>query len=196
MKQRIQSFLNNIRTKGTIAPSSSQLVKKVLQKIDFDQPNTKICQLWFGTGVFAEAILETLNSTSSLSIFEIDPNSQIYYDKIKTHQSTYHQDSAANIHQHYSPDYFDYIISTLPLASLPSQTANAIKKEIKEHLKNGGTLLQYQYSLYSKRELTELFGTKPKIDFELLNLPPAFIYQIIKNANNTIPPYNLNGNLN
>jgi phospholipid N-methyltransferase len=69
----------------------------------------------------------------------------------------------------------------LPFASLPKEVSQNIFEEIKLHLKKNGKFLQFQYSLFSRKDFNKLFDDKPAIDFVLLNIPPAFIYEIKNN---------------
>jgi phospholipid N-methyltransferase len=46
--------------------------------------------------------------------------------------------------------------------------------------------LQFQYSLFSRKDFNKLCKEKPKIDFVLLNLPPAFIYETTKYSENKV----------
>lgn len=175
MFKYLKNKISNFRTRGAIAPSSKFLVKKMISKIDYSQ-DIEILQLGFGKGVFSGEIIKRLSPGSTLTIFEVDVRCSKY--KIKDDRIIYIEDSAENISIYFKDKKFDYIISTLPFSSLPKNISNNIFAEIKKCLKHNGKLLQFQYSLFSKHDFTKLFDKEPTIDFELLNLPPAFIYEI------------------
>lgn len=165
------------RSKGTIAPSSRFLVQTMLTKIDY-RTDLDLLQLGFGNGVFAKHLLKMMTPKSTLTIFEIDPTCRKF--TINDPRIVYLEDSAEHISAHFPTKQFDHIISTLPFASLPKHISVKIYKEIQKNLKEHGKFLQFQYSLYSKRDIEKLFHKKPKINFVVLNIPPAFIYEIEK----------------
>ena len=169
------------KTLGAIAPSSKFLVNKMLAKINYSQ-DLDILQLGFGKGVFTKEIIRRSTPNTTLTIFEVDKDCRKY--NIDNKRITYIEDSAEKISLYCEDKKFDHIISTLPFASLPRKVSQNIFKTIKQHLKKNGKFLQYQYSLFSKKDIQKLFDEKIKIDFVLLNLPPAFIYET---KNNTLP---------
>ena len=173
----LKDIIKKLRTKGAIAPSSRFLVNKMLSKIDYTQ-DLDILQLGFGNGVFTKEIIRRSTTNSSLTIFEVDKNCRKY--KLDNKRITYVEDSAEKISLYFEDKKFDHIISTLPFASLQREVSQNIFKEIKQHLKKNGKFLQFQYSLFSRKDFNKLCKEKPKIDFELLNLPPAFIYEKTK----------------
>lgn len=165
------------RIRGALAPSSSYLVRKMTSKIEYDK-DIRILQLGFGTGVFSKEILRKMTLGSTLVIFEVNKSCRKYL--MKDARITYIEDSAENISTYYSDIQFDCVLSTLPFASLPRGVSEKIFEEIKKCLREDGTFLQFQYSLYSKGDITRLFHQKPKVDFEFRNIPPAFIYEVKK----------------
>ena len=69
----------------------------------------------------------------------------------------------------------DYVISTLPLAIMDEETNEKILEAVNKILKPTGRYVQIQYSLISKNRIKRKFP-KLKVDFTLLNFPPAFFY--------------------
>lgn len=165
------------RTRWTITPSSSFLVDRMISKIDYSS-DIVILQLWFGNGVFTKQLISRISDNSSIIIFEIDPNCRQYC--IDDDRITYIEDSAENISHYYQDQSFDYVLSTLPFASLPRSIVNNIFVEIKKQLKKWWMFLQFQYFLSSIWEIENLFHTPVNIDFEIRNIPPAFILQTSK----------------
>lgn len=173
MKRSIDAW----RTRGAVAPSSSYLVRKMTGKIEYDK-DLALLQLGFGEGVFTKEIIRRMTLGSTIVVFEVDTDCRKYM--LADARITYIEDSAENISKHFGTQEFDHIISTLPFGSLPRKVSVNIFEEIEKHLKSGGKFLQFQYSLLSKKDIARLFGQDPKIDFELRNLPPAFIYEVEK----------------
>ncbi|MCA9364980.1 MAG: methyltransferase domain-containing protein [Candidatus Moranbacteria bacterium] len=162
------------RVRGAIAPSSRFLVDKMISKIDYSH-DVEILQLGFGEGVFTRRIVQRLTPGSTLVVFEVDPTCRRHH--IEDGRVLYVEDSAEHISARFGDKKFDHIISALPFASLPKSVSKRIQDEIKVHLKKGGTFLQFQYSLHSKKDIHGLFDSPVSIDFELFNIPPAFIYE-------------------
>lgn len=179
MIKNIHRIVSKIRTKGAIVPSSRFLVNKMISKIEYDK-DLHILQLGFGKGVFAKGVLKKISADSTLTVFEVNPKCRKY--RIYDPRLTYIEDSAEYIHKYAGSKKFDHVVSTLPFASLPKDICERIFEQIKLNLKDGGKFLQFQYSLYSKKDIHNLFDKKPDIDFEILNIPPAFIYETEKPA--------------
>ncbi len=179
MKNNIKKKIGKLRTRGAIASSSRFLVNKMISKIDYTQ-DLNLLQFGFGKGVFTKQIIKKITPGSKLTIFEVNKDCQKY--KIDDKRIRYIEDSAENVSSYFKVKKFDHIISTLPFASLPKKVSENIFNEIKKHLKKDGKFLQFQYSLVSKKDINNLFNEKSKIDFELRNLPPAFIYEIKNNG--------------
>jgi phospholipid N-methyltransferase len=175
--KKIKSMEKNWKIKGSIKPSSKYLVNAMISKIDFDK-DIHILQLGFGTGVFTKKILENLNDGSKITVFEIDRKCDKHLKNFNDKRLQYIKDSAENISAHFKDNAFDYILSTLPFATLPSEMLGKILSQIKVHLKQGGTFLQYQYSLITKKKIENLFDKAPLISFVARNLPPAFVYEV------------------
>ncbi|MEV8466884.1 methyltransferase domain-containing protein [Fluviibacterium sp. DFM31] len=164
-----------LRRRGTIAPSSRFLVRRMLGRLDFSR-DMDLLQLGFGTGVFTEEIVRRMTPRSTVTVFEVDERCRAHVvDDLRV---TYVEASAETISEHFPGKRFDNIVSTLPFASLPRQVSLNVFSQIRAHLATNGKLLQFQYSLVSRNDLRDLFGSEPEIDFELRNLPPAFIYDV------------------
>lgn len=174
MLSTIKDAIKRWRILGAIAPSSKYLVNNMLDKIVYTK-DIEVLQLGFGTGVFTKQLLENLTPNSKLIIFEVNKGCREY--KISDDRIHYIEDSAEYVSRYFEGKQFDHIVSTLPFATIPDSIGHKIQEQIKIHLKPGGKYLQYQYSLYSRNDISKLFGTKPRIEFVLMNLPPAFIYE-------------------
>jgi len=74
----------------------------------------------------------------------------------------------------------DYIVSGLPLASLPPKTTRSILQNTYTYLRTGGNYIQFQYSLATLRQIKYLFD-HVAVSFVPFNFPPAFVYVCVKN---------------
>ena len=67
----IRAF-KKLKTRGAVAPSSPQLIKKMLAELDFSEAKL-IVEFGIGDGCFTEQILEKMRPDARLICFEIDP---------------------------------------------------------------------------------------------------------------------------
>lgn len=75
----------------------------------------------------------------------------------------------------------DYVISGIPLSTLADDSRGILLKAIKNILSEGGVYIQFQYSLGAYKKLKSIFN-KVVLKFTLLNTPPAFVYQCVKES--------------
>jgi len=169
--------VKNIKTSGTIVPSSKYLIKKMLKTVDFS--NTKIVvEYGSGNGIITKEILKKLDKNGKLICFEI--NNEFYNHLLKINDSRLIvvNESSENINlviNKLNIIEVDCIISSLPLTNIPDQISINILKQSYLQLKKNGVFLQYQYSLTYFKKLKEIYKNVD-LEFEIRNLPPAFIY--------------------
>ncbi|MGB0890731.1 MAG: class I SAM-dependent methyltransferase [Flavobacteriaceae bacterium] len=174
--------VRNYRTSGTIAPSSRFLAKKMLKKIDFSKARV-IVELGPGNGAITERLLKKLHPKAILICFEI--NDAFYQELLKINhpQLLVLKISAENILNEINRlgyKKIDHIISSLPLTIIPNDVSTKILNESYKSLAVKGTFIQYQYSLTYYNRLKTVFKEKISLDFEPLNIPPAFVYRCEK----------------
>lgn len=162
---------------GTVIPSSQMSAIKMTRPVDFDKAKI-IVELGGGTGVITKEILRRMDKTAKLFVFETNPNFAKTLNNLKDERLTVLEESAVkaveclgsmNIKQ------VDYVISTLPLAMMDEETNEKVLDVVSQILRPSGRYVQIQYSLISKNRIKQRFP-KFRIDFTLLNFPPAFFY--------------------
>ena len=176
--------IKNYKTSGTIAPSSRYLANKMLKKIDFSKAEV-IIELGPGDGAITHAILDKIKSDAVLICFEINDAFYEELKKIKHPQLTVLKASAEEINSEIAKLGYkkaSHIISSLPLTIIPKEISHRILLESYQILNNNGLFIQFQYSLTYYKKLKEIFGNNIKLSFEILNFPPAFIYNCLKNT--------------
>lgn len=181
MKSRlnfIKAFLRNPKQVGNFIQSSQFLADKLIEPIEFDDVKC-IVELGAGTGIVTKRLLDNMPEDCTLLCFEIDHTlaKQLKADFDDPRLKVI-QDSAENMARYLKKhDYSeaDYIISGLPLVTLPKNTTSNILNEIRHCLKEDGKYMQLQYSLISKKRLKRIFP-RLSIYFTILNVPPAFVY--------------------
>lgn len=181
MQEKVAFFkeaVKNFKTSGTLIPSSRFLVKRILKNIDFSNSEL-IVEFGPGNGIITKEILKRLKPSATLVCFEIN---EVFYNKlsaITNNQLIVLNISAEEIQLEIEKLGFyqvDAIISSLPLTMLPKETSIQIIKNAYQGLKTNGFFVQYQYSTLFLKQFKSIFDEKVTLDFEPLNLPPAFLY--------------------
>lgn len=178
----LKEFLNKNNQVGAIAPSSKYLTKKMMGNLSLSEANI-VVELGPGTGVFTKKLLELIGPKTKLLVIEINTS---FYNNLKKQFSdprlTLVNGSATDL-SHYLKQLrlpqADIIISSLPLAVLPSFLRNRIVLSASDALSKDGKYIQFQYTLQSQNMLEKVFSTV-KIKSCLLNIPPAFVYTCSK----------------
>ncbi|MFX3686463.1 MAG: class I SAM-dependent methyltransferase [Paenibacillus sp.] len=171
----LQGFLRNPKRVGSLLPSSKFLARKIVQSVRWDEVNT-IAELGPGTGAVTRLMRAHLPQSATVFLFERDPKMRINlkqtYPEFMFHSNASYLFKRINqeqIHQ------LDCIICGLPFFNFSREMRQNILSQIHTALRPGGTLVLYQYSLYMKKRLDELFEIE-KIQFEPLSFPPVFVY--------------------
>ena len=173
----LREFFRDLRTIGAIIPSSDSLVRKIVRPIDFSEAKY-IVELGAGNGCITKTLLRFMQPGAQL--FSFDTNERFCEDlrSLGDERLRVINDSAEHISLYLSKfkiKQADYIVSGLPLASLPGHIGENIIDEVYAALKPGGLYIQFQYSLKSYRKFKERFA-QVKLGFTPLNIPPAFVY--------------------
>ncbi len=170
----VQSF-KDFRTTGSFLPSQRFLIKKLIRTVD---PNaTCIIELGAGEGCVTRHLEKKISNKTLVLSFEINPK-LISMNKSVRPNTILIQDFAQNVREHiraHNISHVDYVISSLPFASLGKNDTNAILSIIAENMSPTGKFIQYQYSLLNRKDLKKYFRDV-RTQFVPLNIPPAFVY--------------------
>jgi len=180
MRIFIKEVISSIKNIGAIAPSSRFLAKNILKDIPF-KDNQVILEFGPGNGAITKQILKRLPASSVLISLEINEQ---FFEHCKSKFASYDN---FKIYSHSAVEFdtvlktlslnkVDHLISSLPLAILPKQDLNDLFEKIPSHINDKGSFVQYQYSLNKYSFLKRFFNTV-KLDFTLVNIPPAFVYK-------------------
>lgn len=170
--------IKTIKTSGSLIPSSKFLVKRILKNIDFESAEL-IVEYGAGNGIITDEILNRLKPSAKLICFEIN---EVFYKELKTinnPQLVVLNTSAEDIEEEIIKLNFSqvcYVVSSLPLAILPYEVSESIIEKSKKLLKKHGKFIQFQYSTKSLKQFKSFFNKKIVVEFEPLNIPPAFLY--------------------
>lgn len=178
----LKAFLKNPLRTGSVVQSPSFLSKRMIESVNFGDVKC-IVELGCGGGTMTKSILERMPKNSKLICFEINRQlAKHTRNRIKDSRLVVINDSAEKIGQYLQEHGFtsaDYIISSLPLVSLPKVTSQNILRHAYGYLQSGGQYIQFQYSLTSLKGLRKIFSVV-SISFVFLNFPPAFVYVCTK----------------
>lgn len=173
----LKAGLKNIRTTGTITRSSAFLCRKVIEHIDFANARILV-ELGAGDGVITRHILAAMHPEAKLLAFEILPDLYEKLSGIEDERLIAVQDSAEKIGAYLEKNGFgnaDYMVSALPFAAFADELTDRILTEAYANLKTGGQYSQIQYSTVTKKLYEKYFG-KMRVNYTLLNIPPAFVF--------------------
>lgn len=177
-----KAFFKERKMTGSVVPSSRFLTKKMLESINFKDVNC-IVELGPGTGVFTRELLRKMPKTSKLIVVELNETFlENLKNSISDERAVFIHDSAEKMEQFLQEngvEQADYIVSSLPLSTIPSEIRDDILLSTHKSLRPGGEFIQFQYSLHQRKNLKRIYS-KVDIGYTLLNFPPAFVYRCVK----------------
>ena len=172
-------FVTQPQKIGSITPSSSFLAKKMLEDLPWSAMET-IVELGAGTGVFTHYIAKKKSPSCQVVIFEQSTEMRAELQSQLPH--FHYFEKAQNMEKALkvlSLSKADCIVSGLPFSIFPEKLTKTILNSAINSLKEDGVFVAFQYSPYVKKILKSYF-TQIDMKFELLNMPPAFIYKCKK----------------
>jgi phospholipid N-methyltransferase len=172
------NFVRHPYMLGSIIPSSRFLVKQVLRPIDWQRARVLV-EYGPGVGTFTGEILRRMRSDAQLVAIETNRDF-VFFLRASLPDERLHvvHDSAAEVRtvlQRLGLAAADYIISGIPLGSMPEAVRADIVDKTRAALAPGGAFLVYQFTARVLPALRRTFGDVRR-GFELYNLPPAQLF--------------------
>lgn len=175
----LRQYLRDPRSIGAVAPSWPALARAMVDAIDLQAAHAMI-EYGPGTGVFtAELIARRAPGTR---IIAIERNAD-FCAALRTRfrdvpDVTIVEGSAADVARIAADNgvtRVDYVLSGLPLSSLPKALSEAVLGETADLLGAHGRFVLFQYSRYRRAMLARHFQhiTSRRV---LANLPPAYVF--------------------
>ncbi len=171
--------IKNIKTSGSIRPSSKYLIKKCLQHVDFESAKV-ILEFGVGDGCITEEILTKVNPSCRVIALEINENLCEYsrerfkaFENLELHCASAFDFDALLLEL--GVEKVDYIISSLPLSLFKQNEIESLFDKVPTYLSEEGAFIQYQYTLGKYVYLKKVFN-KVMVDFTVRNTPPALIF--------------------
>ena len=172
------NFIRHPYMLGSIIPSSRFLVNQVLAPIDWDNAQV-IVEYGPGVGTFTAQILRRMRSDATLVVIETNRDFvRFLRQSLPDERLHVVQDSAAQVQailQRLGLGQPRYIISGIPLGSMPEPVRADIVGKTRAALAPGGTFLVYQFTARVLPVLQRTFGNVRR-SFERRNLPPAQLF--------------------
>ena len=171
----LKRFIDEPKKIGSLTPSSRFLVSKMLDCLPWKN-FSHVAELGAGTGNFTAQIVERKLPDCKLLVVEQDfEMRQLLEEKYpQASFESYAENLCAAVRrENFAP--LDCVVSSLPFANMDESLRRQIIENACRALKPDGIFVAFQYSLQMKSLLREYFSDV-KIEFVLLNFPPAFVY--------------------
>jgi len=172
-----RGFLENPRMVGSVIPSSRVTIDAMLERVDWSH-----CKLFVeygpGVGTFCQHILDRLPPDGELLVIDTNP---LFIDYLKQafRDERFHAalGSAADVEKFVRKighDQADYVLSGLPISTLPEGGAEMVVAATRDVLRPGGAFLTYQFRP-TARELTVKYFGRVEKGFVARNIPPCLL---------------------
>jgi len=173
-----RNFFRHPRMLGSIIPSSRFLIKQLLQPIDWDKARV-IVEYGPGVGGITAEILRRMRPDARLIAIETNPEF-VSFLRASLLDERLHvvEDSAASVKEilhRLGHSKATYIISGIPLGSMPPSLREPILRSTCEALEPNGSFLVYQFTTRVLPDLRRIFRYV-KRKFEPLNVLPAHLF--------------------
>jgi len=173
-----RTFLKNPVMLGSVIPSSRFLIDAVLEPIDWERTRVLV-EYGPGVGTITGEILKRMRPETKLIIIEMNVElARFLRAHFNDARLVVVEGSAANVRQVLADHGFegaDYIISGIPLGSMPLPVREHIVRETKQALAPDGAFIVYQFTSRVLPELQRVFDVV-KRGREWLNVLPAHLF--------------------
>ena len=177
-----RNFFKNPKMLGSVIPSSRYLVEALLRDIKWDEARV-VVEFGPGVGTISGEILKRMRSDATLIVFEInDEFVDVLSRRFDDPRLRIVHRSAADIsdvlHEFGLPPA-DYVISGIPFSIMSEDDRLAVLRNTYAALRDGGSLLVYQFSTRVRSDLEAIFGRVHQV-FEPRNILPARVFHCVK----------------
>lgn len=173
-----RNFFKHPRMLGSIIPSSSFLMNRMLRRVNWESTKTFV-EFGPGVGNFTGEVLKRMRPDARLVAFETNPEfAQFVRQSIPDPRLKVIHGSAGEIQSRLEElglHGADYVLSGIPFSTMPAETRDAILAATRSALQPNGAMLVYQFS---RAVLPYLEATFRKVEreFEWLNVLPAHLF--------------------
>jgi phospholipid N-methyltransferase len=172
-----RGFLEEPRMVGSVIPSSKTTIDAMLERVDWEN-----CKLFVeygpGVGTFCPHILERLPADGKLLVIDTNERFVDYlartFDDERFHARLGSAENVERFVKQLGHDKADFVLSGLPVSTLPEGVAERIVAATERVLRRGGAFLTYQFRPVA-RDLTETHFDRVETDFVWRNVPPCIL---------------------
>ena len=172
------NFLRHPHMLGSIIPSSRFLVDAVLAPVDWSRARV-IVEYGPGVGTFTTEILRRMRADARLVVIETNQDFvQFIGTMLADSRMWVEHESAENVQRilrRHGLSHPDYIVSGVPLGSMPRDLQSRISLASRDALAPNGQFLVYQFTSRVLPVLRETFQTVRR-SVEFRNIPPAQLF--------------------
>ncbi|MBV9914617.1 MAG: hypothetical protein JOZ93_18715 [Sinobacteraceae bacterium] len=172
------NFVRHPHMLGSIIPSSRHLVDLVLTPVDWESARV-IVEYGPGIGTFTAEILRRMRPEAHLVVFETNRDFVRFLQRTLPDPRLHVvHDSAAEVRpvlKRLGLSAPRYVISGIPLGSMPEPVRTDIAENTRAALEPGGAFLVYQFTARTLPTLRRIFG-EVRRSFERRNFPPAQLF--------------------
>lgn len=186
----VKEIWKHPRELSTIFPSSRFLANTIADQIDFDEPAT-IVELGPGDGALTRPLIDRLHPDSELILIEVNDH---FCDQLEETFGDHDNwgrvevvnrsaDELDEILAERGMENVKYVVSGLPLSTLPDELSMNVLHTVNDVLdKGGGRYIQFQLSQDYKETVEDVFGGLESLHRVRLNIPPAWVYVASKSS--------------
>ena len=193
----LRESFRSIRSTASVVPSSRYLTSALCEHIDFHRAKV-IAEFGPGTGAVTNGILERMRPDAVLYAVDMNPS---FIDHLKrscgdprlvpVHGSAADLSRIVDGNQ---PGSVDAVVSSLGLTSMSQELRRSIYDQVRECLRPGGVLTQYQYltsqagcklsrNEFDEHRFLETYFEKVTTKWVFINFPPACVFTCRKASN-------------
>jgi phospholipid N-methyltransferase len=177
-----RNFLRHPLSVGTVAPSSSFLVRRVVDQVDWSRARV-VVEYGPGLGTISSALLERLRHDAHLLLIETNAEFvECLQEQFRDHRVAVECGSAADVSEllasHGLPPA-DVIVSGIPFSTLPAAVRERVLEQTVSSLQDDGQFVVYQYSRAVLRHLDGRFRVARQ-STEWRNTWPAQVFDCRK----------------
>jgi phospholipid N-methyltransferase len=173
-----RNFFRHPLMLGSIIPSSRFLIRQLLDPIDWTRAHV-IVEYGPGVGGITAEVLRRMPADGLLIAIETNLDFVSHLRETlgdpRLHVVQGSAESVDEILRRSGHARADYIISGIPLGSMPRPLRERILHKTRDVLAPGGTFLVYQFTTRVLPDLKRIFGYVGR-RFELLNVLPAHLF--------------------
>ncbi|MCE8023356.1 MULTISPECIES: class I SAM-dependent methyltransferase [Halomonadaceae] len=173
-----RNFFKHPRMLGSIIPSSSFLIRRLLEPVDWERARV-IVEYGPGVGTITHEILGRLHPDATLVVIETNDDFVDFLNRSMTDpRLKVIAGSAENIEEELERlglPAADYVVAGLPFSTMPADCRERILQQSQKALATGGSMLIYQFSPKVSSDLRQIFS-RVESAFEPINIPPAKVY--------------------